>query len=209
MQTTTIAIVADDQSVRQTMRSTLSSSGFAVLDVDSAMQTGSLDDADAVCLAVTNEAGLQTLRRIQELDELLPIVVVTRDEAVAERALEDGAYDWVSLSSESKRLGRTVGHAVEKRALTLKVAELRAQLPEQEESGDSDEVVPLRDLERQAIARALRATKGSVTKAAKLLGIGRATLYRRLASPEMASLRPRRNNFATGTHTTSVSSMNG
>ena len=44
-----------------------------------------------------------------------------------------------------------------------------------------------------SIARALQATKGSVTKAAKLLGIGRATLYRRLASPELAGLRPRRN----------------
>jgi DNA-binding NtrC family response regulator len=61
-----------------------------------------------------------------------------------------------------------------------------------EVAGEDDKVVPLRDLERQAIARALRATKGSVTKAAKLLGIGRATLYRRLASPELASLRPRR-----------------
>ena len=46
---------------------------------------------------------------------------------------------------------------------------------------DSEEVVPLRELERQAIRRALRATNGSVEKAARLLGMGRATLYRRLA----------------------------
>lgn len=45
-----------------------------------------------------------------------------------------------------------------------------------------DRVVPLRELERQAIERALKATEGSVGKAAKLLGIGRATLYRRLAT---------------------------
>ncbi len=42
-------------------------------------------------------------------------------------------------------------------------------------------VVPLRELERREILKALLVTNGSVTKAAKLLGLGRATLYRRLA----------------------------
>jgi transcriptional regulator of acetoin/glycerol metabolism len=32
----------------------------------------------------------------------------------------------------------------------------------------------------------LRVTRGSVSKAAKLLGIGRATLYRRIASLELS-----------------------
>ena len=51
-----------------------------------------------------------------------------------------------------------------------------------EGAGDEgEEVVPLRELERRAIRRALRATNGSVEKAARLLGMGRATLYRRLA----------------------------
>lgn len=39
----------------------------------------------------------------------------------------------------------------------------------------------LRELERAAITRALKLSGGSVGKAAKLLGIGRATLYRRLS----------------------------
>lgn len=46
----------------------------------------------------------------------------------------------------------------------------------------ADEVVPLAELERRAIEHALRVTGGRVAKAAKLLGIGRATLYRRLAA---------------------------
>ena len=45
-------------------------------------------------------------------------------------------------------------------------------------------VMPMRELERRAIKRALEASGGSVEKAAKLLGIGRATLYRRLAHYE-------------------------
>jgi two-component system response regulator HydG len=44
----------------------------------------------------------------------------------------------------------------------------------------ADAVVPLRELERREILKALTVTNGRVTKAAKLLGLGRATLYRRL-----------------------------
>jgi DNA-binding NtrC family response regulator len=47
-----------------------------------------------------------------------------------------------------------------------------------------DRVMPLRELEERAIAHALRVANGSVGKAARLLGIGRATLYRRIASFE-------------------------
>jgi len=46
---------------------------------------------------------------------------------------------------------------------------------------DDDTIVPLRELEERAIKKALRVTRGSVGRAAKLLGIGRATLYRRIA----------------------------
>jgi DNA-binding NtrC family response regulator len=57
-----------------------------------------------------------------------------------------------------------------------------AQRPE-----NDDEIITLRELERQAIARALRRTRGNVGQAARLLGIGRATLYRRLATLDLPS----------------------
>ena len=52
--------------------------------------------------------------------------------------------------------------------------------------GAEGEVVPLRELELRAIRKALRLTRGSVGRAAKLLGIGRATLYRRLAELDVS-----------------------
>jgi DNA-binding NtrC family response regulator len=52
--------------------------------------------------------------------------------------------------------------------------------------GVDEEVIPLRELEQRAIRKALRLTRGSVGRAAKLLGIGRATLYRRLAELDLA-----------------------
>ncbi|HTU59672.1 MAG TPA: helix-turn-helix domain-containing protein, partial [Polyangiales bacterium] len=54
------------------------------------------------------------------------------------------------------------------------------------EAARDDEILPLRELERRAIQRALRATHGSVGRAAKLLGIGRATLYRRIATLDLS-----------------------
>jgi transcriptional regulator of acetoin/glycerol metabolism len=52
-------------------------------------------------------------------------------------------------------------------------------------------VIPLKELERREILKALRVTRGSVGQAAKLLGIGRATLYRRLAELEQLMVVPR------------------
>jgi DNA-binding NtrC family response regulator len=51
---------------------------------------------------------------------------------------------------------------------------------------NEEDIIPLRELERRAIQRALRATHGSVGRAAKLLGIGRATLYRRIATLDLS-----------------------
>lgn len=45
---------------------------------------------------------------------------------------------------------------------------------------DSDEIIPLAELERRAIEHALRVTGGNRALAAKKLGIGRATLHRKL-----------------------------
>lgn len=45
-----------------------------------------------------------------------------------------------------------------------------------------DEIVSIARLEKMAILRALKITSGNINVAAKELGIGRATLYRRLAT---------------------------
>ena len=52
----------------------------------------------------------------------------------------------------------------------------------------SDELVPLEELERRAIYRALRETGGDKLAAARLLGIGKTTLYRKLKEYESANL---------------------
>ena len=45
---------------------------------------------------------------------------------------------------------------------------------------EDDVIVPLSELERRAIMHALKVTRNNVTRAARALGIGRATMYRKL-----------------------------
>jgi DNA-binding NtrC family response regulator len=153
---------------------------------------GGIKGAYIACLGVTDERGLAILQGWREREPELPVIAFG-PASISERALTNGAYGVVPSDAPATRLVQEIKHAVEKRRLAETVTKLRTELTARDH-GEGNVVVPLRELEHRAIARALQATEGSVTKAAKLLGIGRATLYRRLASPELANLRPRRNN---------------
>jgi DNA-binding NtrC family response regulator len=186
----TIALIVDDNSIRQVVNAALSDAGYAVLEMDARAidRPGATSSIDAVCLGVDDVARFDRLHQIRALDPQLPIIVLIGHEESAERALREGAYDVVTRPVSVQRLRHIVARAVERRALAIRVVDLSNRLAQYE----TVDVVPMRDLERNAIERALHATRGSVTKAAKLLGIGRATLYRRLASPDMADIRARR-----------------
>jgi DNA-binding NtrC family response regulator len=58
--------------------------------------------------------------------------------------------------------------------------EAAAVARESEATGEAPQVTPLADLERQAILGAIRALNGDKLQAARLLGIGKTTLYRKL-----------------------------
>ena len=61
-----------------------------------------------------------------------------------------------------------------------------ASVPPQTPAPKSVPLLPMRELEQRAIRQALRATQGNVSEAARMLGIGRATVYRRLAEMDAA-----------------------
>jgi two-component system response regulator HydG len=50
---------------------------------------------------------------------------------------------------------------------------------------EKNELVPLEELERRAILRTLRETAGDKLSAARILGIGKTTLYRKLKQYHM------------------------
>jgi two-component system response regulator HydG len=59
------------------------------------------------------------------------------------------------------------------------------QYPTTERAPEKDEILPLEELERRAILRTLRETGGDKLSAARMLGIGKTTLYRKLKQYHM------------------------
>jgi DNA-binding NtrC family response regulator len=59
------------------------------------------------------------------------------------------------------------------------------QYPTSERAPERDELLPLEELERRAILRTLRETSGDKLAAARILGIGKTTLYRKLKQYHM------------------------
>jgi DNA-binding NtrC family response regulator len=94
------------------------------------------------------------------------------------------AYDW---PGNIRELENAIERAV---ALgsgpILHVGDLPSNLQyaSSQQPADTDELVPLEILERRAIFRALQETSGDKLAAARLLGIGKTTLYRKLKQYE-------------------------
>lgn len=105
------------------------------------------------------------------------VLAIASDPATALAALRAGAYDVLGEPLDAERVQAAVRRARERQELARKLKSLESQL-----NGHDEGVVPLRELERRAIEKALAASRGSVEKAARMLGMGRATLYRRLAT---------------------------
>src|SRR5258708_2554701 len=59
------------------------------------------------------------------------------------------------------------------------------QYPTTERAPEKDEILPLEELERRSILRTLRATGGDKLSAARMLGIGQPTVYRKLTHYHM------------------------
>src|SRR6204780_2433368 len=64
------------------------------------------------------------------------------------------------------------------------------QYPSSERAPEKDELLPLEELERRAILRTLRQTTGDKLAAARILGIGKTTLYRKLKQYHMEPAAP-------------------
>ena len=95
------------------------------------------------------------------------------------------AYDW---PGNVRELENAIERAV---ALgsgpILHVGDLPSNLqyPTTERVPEKDELLPLEELERRAILRTLRQTSGDKLAAARILGIGKTTLYRKLKQYHM------------------------
>jgi DNA-binding NtrC family response regulator len=95
------------------------------------------------------------------------------------------AYDW---PGNVRELENAIERAVAMGSgPILHVGDLPSSLhyPSSERVPDKDELLPMEELERRAILRTLRETGGDKLAAARMLGIGKTTLYRKLKQYQM------------------------
>ncbi len=133
------------------------------------------------------------IAQIVRLRTALPEVAVVEVDALgpedALAAVGAGAWDTTLRDADPRIVTLALRRALSCAGTQRELRALRAQAGNENETASPAELAPepvhsLRELERDAIRKALAATGGRVGQAAKLLGMGRATRYRRLATGE-------------------------
>jgi two-component system, response regulator RegA len=117
--------------------------------------------------------GLRLLAEVQALPQPPVVVVMTAyaDIELAVQALKRGAFDFITKPWDNARLVATCQEA------------LRAAAPATDASAPPAAAEPVRSLaaqERAAVLAAMAEAQGNLSAAARLLGLSRAALYRRL-----------------------------
>lgn len=127
-----IFLIDDDRDLLRATRQTLELAGFKVSAFSVASEALSALEGDLMGAVVSDIRmphidGLQLFRRVQEEDEDLPVILITGhgDIPMAVKAMQDGAYDFITKPFATERLVQAVKRAVEKRRLILENRVLR------------------------------------------------------------------------------------
>ncbi len=130
--TTKIMVVDDKQMMRDSVGVTLQRAGYQVVsasDGAAALRMVARHRPAAVItdLKMPEMDGLELLAKLQEIDDQLPVVVMTAYGSIdtAVQAMKNGAFDFIQKPFEGDQLVLTMRRAVEHRRLTSENAALR------------------------------------------------------------------------------------
>jgi len=184
--------VDDDAGAVQLMAERLRQAGLDVraeTDPMHAMATSLDDDVEVVVtdLRMSPMDGLAFCEKVTASRPDVPVVLVTAHagadaEAGAYRA---GAFDFVTKPAEAQTLVNVVERALRHHRMTQELTKLRSAA----EQGKPDPVplpesvellVSAAELERRYVTHVLEMVKGNKSRAARILGFDRRTLYRKL-----------------------------
>lgn len=189
-----ILVVEDDPALRFAMCGVLRQQRFDVVEADCLEAATSKLDAhlDLVIsdLRLPDGEGLSLLAPLREIDPTIAVLIVTGFGTVdlAVRALKNGAENFLTKPVDSEELLSQVRAALLKRGPRAHgdpdvvedppgvkprmASDVQLRAPAQEAT--------LKDVEREAIRRALLAENGRVEAAARRLGVPRSTLYQKV-----------------------------
>ena len=134
----TVLFVDDEAVMRQAVTQWLDLAGFELIVHDKAASATAVLSSDFPGILVTDLKmegidGIELLKRAQQIDPELPVIVITGhgDVETAVEAMRLGAYDFIEKPFEPERLLEVIKHACEKRALVNENRRLRKAVNEQ------------------------------------------------------------------------------
>jgi DNA-binding NtrC family response regulator len=176
-----ILIVDDQQSIRSLCAAIGQGMGLACLEAETAeaalqrVKSGA-PELMLADLKIGKMSGLELLAEVKKLSPATEVVLMgaygTIESAVEATRL--GAYDFVVKPFRIEELKLTLERIVQKVLLVRENEFLRSQMLGRPDSND------LEELERLTVERVFEQVSGNKEQAQKLLGISRATLYRKI-----------------------------
>ncbi|EPJ46187.1 MAG: sigma-54 dependent DNA-binding response regulator [Osedax symbiont Rs1] len=138
IQCNSVILVEDEIDVREAAQLTLELEGFQVIPCSRAQQALQLINLDFAGVVVTDVKmpginGIQLLQKISEIDDELPVIVVTGhgDIAMAVQAVRIGAYNFIEKPVAPEQLISEVSRALQTRQLVIENRDLKRQLSKQ------------------------------------------------------------------------------
>ncbi len=130
-----IAIVDDEQDMRESISQWLTLSGYQTVTYPSAVHALKEIDADFPGIIISDVRmpeidGIQFLKKIQSMDNTIPMIMITGhgDVSMAVEAMRIGAHDFLEKPFDPERMAELAKRAVQTRRLTLDNRTLRREL---------------------------------------------------------------------------------
>lgn len=172
-----ILIIDDDTAHSQTLTVAFAREGWSI-----SWRTRAADGLDAlaeeefsavaVAASLPDRRGLELCAELQKVAPEVPVIFLAGDGGAglqtAVEAMRAGAVDFIAKPIAAEELVGAVNRAARRRDSSS----TRAL--------ESSQIVPIDELERRYIHLVMEAVDGNKTQAAKLLGLDRTTLYRKL-----------------------------
>jgi DNA-binding NtrC family response regulator len=171
-----ILIIDDDTQLSQPITVAFARQGWSVswrtrAEDGIAELRNSRFSAIAVAADLPDARGLDLCRAIEEASPETPVIFLAGDGSaglqIAVEAMRAGAVDFITKPFAPEEMIAAVG----------RVARRREGAPH---GLESSQIVPIDELERRYIHLVMEAVDGNKTQAARLLGLDRTTLYRKL-----------------------------
>jgi DNA-binding NtrC family response regulator len=189
-----LLIVDDEPAIRRVCATV--GRGFNLLCFEAGAGEGAIESLPEtrpdIVLADLTLPGLSGMDLLQKIKELLPrteVVIMSGNNSIelAVDAVRQGAYDYIEKPFRVEKLRQLLNRIAEKVQLVTENQFLRERaMSRVQEPGvahthaDELSITALEDLERITILRVFEKTGGNKALAGQILGISRATLYRKL-----------------------------